>query len=172
MDRGIVKKLTKNFMDHKFFIAIICVIFITIAAVYYKKIVMPQLLRKFVENREFIPPQETDGSPRPGPGPGPGPAPTETATLYYFYTDWCPMCKNAVPELKALKNETNSIVNGVNIIFKDIDCDVDSETAEKFKITGYPTIKLVYRKKTYEYDAKPDRIVLTRFLTEIFKNPI
>lgn len=149
-----------GFMNHKLKIAVICVIFISLAAVYYKKIVVPQLSKKFVENREFIPPQE-DGAK----------GLDETATLYYFYTDWCPMCKKAGPEFKALKSETNGIVNGINIIFREIDCDVDSAIADTFSITGYPTIKLVYRDKTYEYDAKPDRVVLIKFLTEIFNNP-
>lgn len=144
---------------HKLKIAVVFVIFITLAAIYYKKIIMPQLSKKFVENREFISPQQKTETE------------SETATLYYFYTDWCPMCKKANPELKALKSETNGVVNGVNIIFRDIDCDADSATADKFSITGYPTIKLVYKDKTYEYDAKPNRVVLNKFLTEIFTNP-
>lgn len=142
-------------VNHKLKIAVITLIFIVIIAVFYKKIITPQVTKKFVENREFVP-KESE---------------TETATLYYFYTDWCPMCKQANPELKALKSETNGVVNGVNIIFRDVDCDADSATADQFNITGYPTIKLVYKDKTYEYDAKPDRVVLIKFLNDIFSNP-
>jgi len=142
-------------VDHKLKIAVVSLIFVVLVAVYYKKIIAPQLTKKFVENREFIP-QETE---------------PETATLYYFYTDWCPMCKQADPELKALKSETNGVVNGINIIFRNVDCDADAATADKFNITGYPTIKLVYKDKTYEYDAKPDRVVLIKFLNDIFSNP-
>jgi thiol-disulfide isomerase/thioredoxin len=142
-------------VNHKLKIAVITLIFIVIIAVFYKKIITPQITKKFVENREFVP-KESE---------------TETATLYYFYTDWCPMCKQANPELKALKSETNGVVNGVNIIFRDVDCDADSATADQFNITGYPTIKLVYKDKTYEYDAKPDRAVLIKFLNDIFSNP-
>lgn len=142
-------------VNHKLKIAVITLIFIVIIAVFYKKIITPQVTKKFVENREFVP-KESE---------------TETATLYYFYTDWCPMCKQANPELKALKSETNGVVNGVNIIFRDVDCDADSATADQFNITGYPTIKLVYKDKTYEYDAKPDRAVLIKFLNDIFSNP-
>ena len=89
-------------VNHKLKIAVITLIFIVIIAVFYKKIITPQVTKKFVENREFVP-KESE---------------TETATLYYFYTDWCPMCKQANPELKALKSETNGVVNGVNIIFR------------------------------------------------------
>ncbi len=142
-------------LNHKLKIAVVSLIFIVIISVYYKKIISPQISKKFVENREFIP-KESE---------------SETATLYYFYTDWCPMCKQANPELKALKSETNGVVNGVNIIFRDVDCDADTATADQFNITGYPTIKLVYKDKTYEYDAKPDRIVLIKFLNDIFSNP-
>jgi len=148
-------KFKDALVEHKLKIAIVGVIFIVIAAVYYKKIVAPQIAKKFVENREFVP---KDDEPK-------------TATLYYFYTDWCPMCKQAGPEWKALQSETNGVVNGVKIIFRNVDCDADSATADKFNITGYPTIKLVYNDKTYEYDAKPDRVVLIKFLNDIFSNP-
>jgi thiol-disulfide isomerase/thioredoxin len=144
-------------VNHKLKIAVICLIFIVLVAVYYKKIVAPELSKKFVENREFVP-KETETE-------------SETATLYYFFTDWCPMCKQADPELKALKSETGGAVNGVNIIFRNVDCDADAGTADKFNITGYPTIKLVYKDKTYEYDAKPDRAVLNKFLNDVINNP-
>lgn len=153
--RNTFETFKNTLLNHKLKIAVVSLIFIVIISVYYKKIISPQISKKFVENREFIP-KESE---------------SETATLYYFYTDWCPMCKQANPELKALKSETNGVVNGVNIIFRDVDCDADTTTADQFNITGYPTIKLVYKDKTYEYDAKPDRIVLIKFLNDIFSNP-
>ena len=153
--RNTFETFKNTLLNHKLKFAVVSLIFIVIISVYYKKIISPQISKKFVENREFIP-KESE---------------SETATLYYFYTDWCPMCKQANPELKALKSETNGVVNGVNIIFRDVDCDADTTTADQFNITGYPTIKLVYKDKTYEYDAKPDRIVLIKFLNDIFSNP-
>jgi len=127
------------------------VIFLVISLLYYKRIVAPKLEKKFVENREFVP-EEPE---------------TKIATLYYFYTTWCPLSKKANPEWQALQDETNSVVKGVNIVFKEVDCDQDTATADKFKIVGYPTIKLVYNDTTYEYDAKPNKDTLLQFLNSV-----
>lgn len=135
-------------------IILLVVIFLTISAYYYIRIVKPKLNKKYMENREFVE-EGTSGEQQP------------EATLYYFYTNWCPLCKKVKPELTALKNETNGVVKDVNIIFKEIDCDQDTSTADRFKITGYPTIKLVYNDKTYEYDAKPDKDILIQFLNSV-----
>ena len=59
------------------------------------------------------------------------------------------------------------MVKGVKIIFKEIDCDQDIEIADKFKVNGYPSIKLVYENKIYDYDAKPNKETLYQFLNSI-----
>ena len=59
------------------------------------------------------------------------------------------------------------LYKGVNIVFKDIDCDQDAATADKFKVTGYPSIKLVYDNKIYDYDAKPNKDTLIQFLNSV-----
>mgnify|MGYP003326278171 FL=1 len=43
--------------------------------------------------------------------------------------------------------------------------------ADEFGITGYPTIKLVYLDKVYEYDAKPSSDVLMKFVSTTVKPP-
>ena len=131
---------------------IIAAIFIGLSIYYYKTIVEPKLNKKYISNKEFIP-QDDRAS--------------KTATLYYFYTTWCPQCKKATPEWKAIQSATSGVVKGVNIVFKEVDCDSDTTTADEFNITGYPTIKLVYDDKTYEYDAKPNKEVLLKFLHEV-----
>ena len=58
---------------------------------------------------------------------------------------------------------------GKKVIFRKIDCDDESftEVVDKFNITDYPTIKLEFENKIYEYDAKPDRNTLNQFLEAI-----
>ena len=144
------------FTNHKLAIGICLVIFIVIGIVYYYKIVYPKYINKsYVDNREFIQKDATSNE----------------ATLYFFYTDWCPLSKKAEPEWKAFKEDTGESYDGIKITFIDVDCDKNPEQADKFNITGYPTIKLVYNEKIYEYDAKPDRNILGKFLTDIFSNP-
>ena len=122
-----------------------------VATYVYIKFVKPKLNKKFVENREFV---HKEAEPK-------------IATLYYFYTTWCPLCKQANPEWQALQEDTNGVVKDVNIVFKEIDCDQNSDVADQFKITGYPTIKLIYNNTTYEYDARPNKDTLLKFLNSV-----
>tara|TARA_Y100000591_G_scaffold331535_1_gene365764 strand:- start:3612 stop:4079 length:468 start_codon:yes stop_codon:yes gene_type:complete len=140
---------------HKFLIASIVTIFLVFGIVYYYKVVSPKLNPKYVDNREFLPKDQAEQG--------------VNATLFFFYTDWCPLSKQARPEFDAFKENTEGAVEGVTLIFREINCDDDTATADKYKITGYPTIKLVYRDKIYEYDAKPDRATLLQFVREILK---
>ena len=126
-------------------------VFLIVATYVYIKFVKPKLNKKFVENRDFV---HKEHEPK-------------VATLYYFYTTWCPLSKQANPEWKALQEETNGIVKDINIVFKEIDCDLNSDVADQFKITGYPTIKLIYNNTTYEYDAKPNKDTLIKFLNSV-----
>ena len=153
--RDLFEKIKKIMFQKKLTIASCLVIFVIISVVFYFKYIKPYLERKYVDNREFLPKQDDE----------------KTSTLYFFYTNWCPLSKKAMVEWNAFQEETGGSLNGIKIDYKDINCDEDTETADLFKITGYPTIKLVYNDKIYEYDAKPDRAVLNKFLNEIFTNP-
>jgi len=46
-----------------------------------------------------------------------------------------------------------------------VNCEEDKQTADRFDVEGYPTIKLVYGNKVIEYDAKPDLDTLKEFLS-------
>ena len=54
--------------------------------------------------------------------------------------------------------------NGYKIIFTQIDGEENTDLADKFKIEGYPTIKLVKGNQVIEYDAKPSIEHLKEFL--------
>ena len=147
-----------NFTNKKYIIVLLLIIgiFITISIVYYKRIVQPRLNNKYVANKEFLPENSTAQLSQP-----------PQATLYYFYTTWCPHCKTATPHWQSLQNETKGVIKGVEIVFKEVDCDQDTTMADKFKITGYPTIKLIYNNTIYNYDAKPDKDTLIQFLNSV-----
>jgi hypothetical protein len=38
---------------------------------------------------------------------------------------------------------------------------------EKYKVEGYPTIKLLANDKVYDFDAKPSKQNLTQFVTTV-----
>ena len=96
----------------------------------------------------------------------------KTANLMLFYVDWCPHCKTAKPEWEELKSQyEGKNINGYNIIFTEYNCT--NETAEtdelmdKYKIEGYPTIKLVKDNQVIEYDAKPTKSTMEQFLNTV-----
>jgi thiol-disulfide isomerase/thioredoxin len=98
--------------------------------------------------------------------------PSKVANLMLFYVDWCPHCKTAKPEWDALKEEyEGKTINGYIVIFEEYNCtDESSEIEElinKYKIDGYPTIKLIKDNQVIEYDAKPTKATMEQFLTTV-----
>ena len=55
-------------------------------------------------------------------------------------------------------------INNTRVHFKYIDCEKNEDLADKYKIEGYPTIKLVKDNEIIEFDAKPREESLTQFL--------
>jgi len=93
----------------------------------------------------------------------------KTAEMMLFYVDWCPHCKTAKPEWENLKSEyEGKQINGYNIKFTEHNCTAESaendELMNKYKIEGYPTIKLLKGDQVIEYDAKPTKSTMEQFL--------
>lgn len=96
----------------------------------------------------------------------------KNATLMIFTVDWCPHCKTAMPEWNSMKDEyNNTIINGYTVTFKEYNCTEETseieEVMEKYKIEGYPTIKLLKDNQVIEYDAKPTKTTLETFLNTV-----
>jgi thiol-disulfide isomerase/thioredoxin len=94
------------------------------------------------------------------------------AELMLFYVDWCPHCKTAKPEWDNLKTTyENKTINGYTIIFTEYNCTNESSEVEelmnKYKIEGYPTIKLLKDGQIIEYDAKPTKSTMEQFLNTV-----
>ena len=94
------------------------------------------------------------------------------AEIMFFYVDWCPHCKTAKPEWDQVKAQyDNKSINGYKVMFNEINCT--DETPEKvkmidtYKIEGYPTIKLVKDNQVIDFDAKPTKDTLTKFLNTV-----
>lgn len=100
------------------------------------------------------------------------PSGDKTAELMLFHVDWCPHCKTAKPEWEQVKAAyQNKPINGYKVMFTEINCT--DETPEKvkmietYKIEGYPTIKLVKDNQVIDFDAKPTKDTLTKFLNTV-----
>ncbi len=148
-----------NNLNKKYILIIVILLLLfCIASYFIYKYLKKNINKKYVSNSEFINEEETKK------------ADEKVADFYYFYTKWCPHCKSATPIIKDFKTkiqENNNLFNDVYINFIDVDCEKDKKVADKFSIQGYPTIKLVYNSKVFEYDAKPDLNTLNEFLNSV-----
>ena len=94
------------------------------------------------------------------------------AQVLFFFADWCPHCKKAKPEWEQFKEEYDGkTINGYVVIFEEYNCTDENSDIEdlinKYKIEGYPTIKLIKDNQVVEYDAKPTKATMEQFLTTV-----
>tara|TARA_B110000967_G_scaffold63879_1_gene65789 strand:- start:11239 stop:11706 length:468 start_codon:yes stop_codon:yes gene_type:complete len=147
-----LKERTANLMSNTTLLIILAVtfIFIILALYIYNNYVTPNASATFVPNEEFVEKDESNG---------------KDAELYMFVVDWCPHSKKALPIWEQLKEEYDGKqINGYTIQFILIDGEQETGLADKFKVDGYPTIKLVKDNEVIEYDAKPSLDTLKQFL--------
>jgi thiol-disulfide isomerase/thioredoxin len=118
-------------------------------------------------NKFFSSAQGTSTSAPDGIGGGEG---DKNAQLFLFKVDWCPHCKKAKPVFDEVEKELNGKqINGYTVSFKTVDCEAEPDMADKFKIEGYPTIKLVKDGQVIEYDAKPEKEKIKEFLDTVLE---
>lgn len=140
-------------------ILLVIIIFLAVAGYLYNKYVTPMVDQKFIPNNEY--PKESvdenDGSGNDG---------NKEVELYIFTVQWCPHSKNAMPIWNELKEEygPGKTFNGYKINFVEIDGEDNPDLADKYKVEGYPTIKLIKGNQVIEYDAKPTKEHLKEFL--------
>ena len=131
-------------------ITILIIIFTLVFFFIYNTYIKNFITKNHSLNREFVDRKETNND----------------VLILFFYTEWCPYCKQALPEIKKfedyIKDENDK--NDFIITLTKIDCDKNSTIADKYKVEGYPNIKLIYKSEVYNYDAKPDRANLIKFL--------
>jgi hypothetical protein len=132
---------------------LLTILFVTIMTILYYSYIKEIINKKHVLNNEFINSSTTENK-------------NTEILILYFYTEWCPYCKQSMPEI----NKFQDFIEGKNasgnylITLSKIDCDKQSTIADKYKIEAYPTIKLLYKNKVYDYDAKPNKENLIQFM--------
>ena len=129
------------------FVILLIIIFIIIMFYVYNNFIKNFIINKHSLNREFA--KQSDNS--------------DAVLILFFYTKWCPYCKQSMPEINKFEDYINGLTDQTITITK-IDCDEKPTIADKYKIEGYPTIKLIYKGTTYNYDAKPSKDNLIQFL--------
>lgn len=135
----------------------VILLFASVAIFYYFYYIAPSSKTNYRPNSEQVPAGSTNNN---------------TAELMFFYADWCPHCKAAKPIWNDLKADyENKTINGYRVIFTEVDCSEETTEVEKlmnqYNIEGYPTIKLIKDGQVIEYDAKPSKETLTKFLNTV-----
>ena len=137
-------------------IAVFAALLIACAYYIYKKYILKQSDRSFYEgyaNGMDMRRENPDG---------------DMVTLYFFGTSWCPHCISAKPEWNAFVEENkDKVFNEKRVNFVDVDCDKESALADKYQVTGYPTIKLDKGSEIIEFKSKPTKQTLTEFLNSV-----
>ena len=142
-------------------IIVAVVLFILVSASYYYFYVIPSTNAKYRANKELIDGKSNDD------GSG-----NNEAELIFFYADWCPHSKQAKPVWEELKKTyENKTINGYTIVFTEIDSSTENAQVEKmmdkYNVEGFPTIKLLKDGQVIEYDAKPTKDTLDKFLNTV-----
>jgi thiol-disulfide isomerase/thioredoxin len=148
MDR--VKKLLGNLAQPRLLMTLFVVaIFIACAVFAYNKFIKPQMNPKFVPNKEF---NDSDTG-------------EKDAVIYYFTAEWCPVSKRVFPQWEKFVSEyEGKLINGYTLRTRVVDCEKEQEMADKAKIEGYPTVKLMYDNQVVEYDANVKYDTLVEFV--------
>mgnify|MGYP001394068034 CR=1 FL=1 len=94
------------------------------------------------------------------------------AEIIFFYANWCPHCKAAMPHWKEVKKQYDGkTINGYTLVFTEVDCSEETPKVKKlndeYDVEGYPTIKLVKNGEVIEYDAKPTKETLEKFINSV-----
>jgi len=135
---------------------LIALILIIISITLYYYVLAPKSQPKFFANNEGTSNTEMQSE-------------NKTAELLFFYADWCPHCKTAKPIWEELKTTySKKSINGYKILFTAVNCTEENAEVEKlinkYNVEGYPTIKLIKDNKVIDFEAKPTKENLDKFI--------
>jgi thiol-disulfide isomerase/thioredoxin len=100
---------------------------------------------KFIPNDEYVPANRLN------------------CTITLYHTDWCPHCKEMMPDWTLYK--TNYVSDKYDVVFNEIDCD--KNPAETSDINEFPTIILTRGETKYFYDSKFSNESMDKFINTI-----
>ena len=85
-----------------------------------------------------------------------------------FYANWCPHCVHFKPTFKKVgdmwKDPSKRTINNKRLRFVEIDCEVLADLAAKYKVQGYPTIKIIDQDRDVEYTGSRDEHDFAKYL--------
>jgi thiol-disulfide isomerase/thioredoxin len=91
----------------------------------------------------------------------------QQAKFMFFFTTWCPHCKNAEPAWKSFQQQLKTrpaTYGGYTIQFEDINAESNVGKTSLYKVDAYPTFKVETTKRVVEMKGVPDVLIFDAFL--------
>ncbi|BFZ02538.1 hypothetical protein BsWGS_05577 [Bradybaena similaris] len=85
--------------------------------------------------------------------------------LVEFYAPWCGHCKSLTPKYSAAAEELAK--HDPPVVLAKVDATVHSELAQRFEVTGYPTLRFFKNGKDYEYDGPRETHGIVEYMKKI-----
>lgn len=157
MTGGVINKVLPSNPTYRIILFIVCLFFVTIGSYLLYKLFLNKSSVSYKENTNSNSIKGANGN---------------EVELLRFSTSWCPHCKSSKPDWEKLETEyKGKIVNGYKIIFTEVDCTHESPEVEKmmnrYKVEGFPTTKLIKDNKVYDFEAKPTKDNLDKFINTV-----
>lgn len=76
-----------------------------------------------------------------------------------FYADWCRFSQILAPIFEEAYNKILKEFDPAKVLFAKVDCDSETDISGRFKISKYPTLKLVMNGKPLKKEFRGQRSV-------------